>query len=139
MSSFVNTLRRWYSTVRGLMNSCAPISGFVWPSAASRAICASWAVRYVARLGGPPGHVLAGGQQLATGAFGERLGPGEPEHLVRGAQLSSRVHAAALASEPFAVEQTSAGELDANPGALEPLDRLVVEGVGGLPLAHQRP
>ena len=29
MSSLPNTLRRWYSTVRGLMNSCAPISGFV--------------------------------------------------------------------------------------------------------------
>jgi non-heme chloroperoxidase len=25
MSSFVNTLARWYSTVRGLMKSCAPI------------------------------------------------------------------------------------------------------------------
>ena len=32
MSSLVNTLRRWYSTVRGLMNSWAPISGFDRPS-----------------------------------------------------------------------------------------------------------
>ena len=31
MPSFVNTLCRWYSTVRGLMNSSAPISGFVRP------------------------------------------------------------------------------------------------------------
>jgi hypothetical protein len=93
----------------------------------------------VARLGGPPGHGLAGGQQLATGAFGERLGPGETEHLVRSTQLSSGVHAAAVASEPFAVEQTGAGEVDANPGALEPLDRLTVEGVGVLALAHKRP
>jgi hypothetical protein len=30
----VNTFRKWYSTVRGLMNSSAPISGFVFPSAA---------------------------------------------------------------------------------------------------------
>jgi hypothetical protein len=34
MSSFSNTLRRWYSTVRGLMNSWAPISGLVCPSPA---------------------------------------------------------------------------------------------------------
>jgi hypothetical protein len=40
MPSLENTLCRWYSAVRGLMNSSAPISAFVWPSAASRAICA---------------------------------------------------------------------------------------------------
>ena len=32
---------RCTSTVRGLMNSLAPISGFVWCSLAIRAICAS--------------------------------------------------------------------------------------------------
>lgn len=42
--SFVNTFRRCHSTVRGLRNSCAPISGFVRTSAASRAIWASCAV-----------------------------------------------------------------------------------------------
>ena len=43
--SFVNTLLRWYSTVRGLMNSSLPISEFVWPAAANRAIWASCGVR----------------------------------------------------------------------------------------------
>jgi hypothetical protein len=38
MSSLVKTLRRWYLTVRGLMNSSAPISGLESPSRASRAI-----------------------------------------------------------------------------------------------------
>lgn len=38
--SFVNTPRRCHSTVRGLMKSCAPISTFVQPSAASLAIWA---------------------------------------------------------------------------------------------------
>jgi hypothetical protein len=38
MSSFVKTLCRWYSTVRGLMKRRAPISGFESPSRASRAI-----------------------------------------------------------------------------------------------------
>ena len=41
MSSFANTLRRCHSTVRALRNRRAPISGFVRPSPASRAIWAS--------------------------------------------------------------------------------------------------
>jgi hypothetical protein len=44
MSSFMNTLRRWYWTVLGLMNIRAPISGFVRPSRASRATWVSWGV-----------------------------------------------------------------------------------------------
>ena len=44
MSSLGNTLCRWYSTVRGLMNSRAPISELVSPSRASRAISASCGV-----------------------------------------------------------------------------------------------
>jgi hypothetical protein len=39
-----NTLWRWYSTVRGLMNSRAPISALESPSRARRAIWASWGV-----------------------------------------------------------------------------------------------
>ncbi len=38
------TLRRWYSTVRGLMNNWLPISWLVCPAAVSRAICVSSAV-----------------------------------------------------------------------------------------------
>jgi hypothetical protein len=34
MSSVLKTLRRWYWTVRGLMNSRAPISGLDRPSRA---------------------------------------------------------------------------------------------------------
>src|SRR4030081_2749019 len=113
MSSFGNTLRRWYSTVRGLMNSRAPISGFVCPSAAKRAICASWGVRLSrvsgARLrGGSPvagrapggvagralARVLAGGEQLTAGALGEGVGPDAREQLVGGAQLLAGVDAA---------------------------------------------
>ncbi len=43
--SFENTLRKCHSTVRGLMNNSAPISGFVRPSPASRVISASCGVR----------------------------------------------------------------------------------------------
>ena len=45
MPSFAKTLRRCHSTVRALMNSWAPISGFDRPSLARRAIWASCAVR----------------------------------------------------------------------------------------------
>ena len=68
MSSLVNTLRRWYSTVRGLMNSRAPISGFERPSRASRAIWASWAVSSSRVSTLRLRTRLAGGQQLALGA-----------------------------------------------------------------------
>jgi hypothetical protein len=37
MPSLVKTLRRWYWTVRALMNNRAPISGFDRPSRAIRA------------------------------------------------------------------------------------------------------
>src|SRR5499427_5416331 len=45
--SLGKTLYRWYSTVRGLTNSCAAISRLVAPAAASRAICSSKRVSWV--------------------------------------------------------------------------------------------
>ena len=73
MSSLVKTLRRWYWTVRGLMNSRVPISGFESPSRASRAIWASWAVSSSRVSTRALADGLARGQQLARGALGERL------------------------------------------------------------------
>ena len=61
--------------MRGLMNSSAPISGFVRPSPASRAICASCAVSASRVSTRGAAHRLAGGEQLAPGALGERLAP----------------------------------------------------------------
>jgi hypothetical protein len=69
---------------------------------------------------------LAGGPQLAPGALGERFHAHRGEHLVGGAQLLARVQAAAFAAQPFAVDEVSAGERDANAGASEPLDRLAI-------------
>ena len=93
----------------------------------------------VARLARQPAHGLPGGEQLAPGTLGERLGADGDELLVGGAQLLARVHPPVLASQPFAVEQLGTGELDADPGALEPLDRLAEETVGDVALADQRP
>jgi hypothetical protein len=41
-SSFRNTFQRWYSTVLGLMKSCAAISRLVCPCATRRETCASF-------------------------------------------------------------------------------------------------
>ena len=43
-----------------------------------------------------------------------------------------------LAAQPFSVEELGTGELHANSGASEPLDRLPVQAIGGLVLAEQR-
>ena len=67
----------------------------------------------VARLGAALADRLAGGEQLAAGALGERLDAHLGEHVVRRAQLLAGVDAPALAAQPFAVEQMRARELRA--------------------------
>lgn len=69
---------------------------------------------------------LAGGRQLATGPPGERLHPHRIQHVVGGAQLLTRVGAAALAEQPLAIEQMGAGKLYADAGLAQPRDRLPV-------------
>jgi hypothetical protein len=54
---------------------------------------------------------------------------------VCGAQVGAGIQAAALAAQSSAIEQVSAGELGAEPGAAEAVDRLVVQILGSL----QRP
>ena len=118
MPSLVKTLRRWYSTVRGLMNSRAPISGFVWPVAGEPGDLRLLRREVVARLRRCAcATVSPVASELAAGALGERLGADAAEHLVGGAQLLARVHAPVLAAQPLAVEQLGAGEVDGDPGA----------------------
>src|SRR6478672_8701315 len=97
MPSLANTFFKWYWTVRPLMNSRAPISGFDRPSRASLAICVSWAVNCVLvsaeRLRG-----FACGPQLTPGPLGKRLDAHRVEHVVGSAQLHARVAATALAA-----------------------------------------
>ena len=121
--------------MRGLMNSWAPISGLVCPSRASRATWTSWGVSASRVVRGEPARGLAGGQQLAAGALGERLGPEAAEVGVGAAQLLARVRAAVLAPQPLAVQEPAAGEFDRRAAAREPLDRLAVER---LVVVHQR-
>jgi hypothetical protein len=73
-----------------------------------------------------------------TGALGESLGADGAEHLVSGSELLTRVDAAVLATQPFAVLELGAGEMDHATAAREALERLAVEGLRILPLAQQR-
>ena len=136
--SLVNTLPRCHSTVRALRNSWAPISVLVWPSRASRAMDASCAVSSVRVCAARLCARLAGGQQFAPGALGERRGTHRGQYLVRGPELRAGVCAAALAAQPFAVEQMGAGEFRAEPGTAQPVDCLAVKAVGGFTVAQQR-
>src|SRR6185503_20572652 len=71
--SLRNTLRRWYSTVLGLMKSCEAISRFVRPSATRRAICASRGGDVGEGVHRPPASVLASRLELAARSLGQRL------------------------------------------------------------------
>ena len=54
------------------------------------------------------------------------------------AQLLACLAAAALAAQPFPVQQMGAGQVDAEPGLAEAGDRLTVPALGCLALADQR-
>jgi len=136
MSSLPKTLRKWYSTVRGLMNSCAPISG----SSVHRRPGGQSAPpgrQAVAGVGRALAHGLARRDQLTAGALGEGVGADRAEHVMGDAQLLAGVDAAMLSPQPLAVDETRARELDADAGPREPLDRLAVQGARDLALAHQ--
>jgi hypothetical protein len=57
---------------------------------------------------------------------------------VGGTQLLAGLRAAALAAQPFPVEQVGAGQFRADPGTAEPLDRLEIQVLGVLDVAEQR-
>jgi hypothetical protein len=65
----------------------------------------------VARVRRALAHLLARRQKLAAGTLGEGLHADRLEHLVCGTQLLAGIHPAALAAQPFAVEQMGASEL----------------------------
>jgi hypothetical protein len=109
MSSLVNTLRRCHSTVRALMNSCAPISGFDRPSPGEPGNLGFLGCELLARLGAALADLLPGSDQFPAGALGERLHPDRGEQVVGGAQLLARVDASTLAAQPFAVARPSSG------------------------------
>ena len=138
ISSFWKTFRRWYCTVRGLMNSCAPISGFERPSRARRAIWASWGVSTarVSSLRVRAVSPVARSSRWARSA--NACSSGLAEHLVGGSKLLAGVDAPVLATQPLAVHEVCAGEMDGDTSALESFDRLAVQGLGSRAVAQQR-
>jgi hypothetical protein len=51
----------------------------------------------------------------------------------------ARIHPAPLTPQPLAVHELRAGQLHAEPGPGEALDRLTVEGLRGVAIAQERP
>src|SRR4051812_34183056 len=93
----------------------------------------------VAGLDRPLAHLLACRLKLFTCALGEPLHPDRDEHFVGAAQLLARVDPAVLAAQPLSVEQMSPGELGTKPGPCQSLDRLAMQALGTLTLAHECP
>ena len=110
--------------MRGLMNSRAPISGLERPSRARRAIWSSLGGEFLPGLNAAFASALAGGPQLLIRPRRERLDAHVGKHPVGDAQLLTRVEAATLPTQPLPVLQMRAGQLHANAGSSQPLDRL---------------
>ena len=137
-SSLRNTLRRWYSTVLGLMNSCAAISRFVFPCADQARNLRLLRRQLTERVDGASARMLAGRFQLDACALGERLHPEVGEEVVRRPQLRARIEAPALTSQPLTVEEVGTSEIDGHPGSTESIDRLDVERLGSLIVDEER-
>ena len=90
-------------------------------------------------LDGALAYLFARGHQLAASALGERRHADRGEHVVCGPQVMARVDAPVLATQPLAVQQVGAGQIWAELGAAEPVDRLLIQTLGGLAFAQQRP
>ena len=122
------------------MNNRLAISGLDSPSRASRAILAlGGQLRAPGRGGALAGSLAGRPAVLAPGPLGEPGRAHRLEHVVGSAYLLARVGALAPPAQPFAVQQVGTGQLQAELGAAEPVDRLAVQAVGGLAVAQQRP
>src|SRR4029078_11604190 len=74
----------------------------------------------------------------ALGPRSERVGAHACEHFERDAEVVARLDAAPLTPQPLAVEQVGPGDLYANAGAAQPMERFLVEALGVLAVAEQR-
>src|SRR3954447_26426702 len=90
-------------------------------------------------LDAPLAHRLAGSRQLSPSALGEAVHSHGGVGLMRGAQLHARLDPPALPAQPLAVQEVRSRERYRDTGAAEPLDRLTVEALSLLALAHERP
>ncbi len=124
--------------MRGLMNSWAPISGLVCPSLARRAICASWGVRTsrVSSVRLRAVSPVARSSRRARSANASAPMRLKQSWAARSCSRASTRRFSRRSHSPYS--ELGAGELDGDPAAREPLDRLAVEGLGVVALAQQR-
>ena len=138
MPSLAKTLCRCHSTVRALMKSCAPISGFERPSRASRAICFSCGVSSsrVSALR------LRTFSPVATSSMRARSANASmPFSLnIRCAmsQLLARVRRAGSLAAAIRRRGGARARAPRGCGTAEALDRLAVQSLCGRPVADQR-
>src|SRR6187200_588452 len=93
----------------------------------------------VDRVGGPSAGPLTCRLQLDSRALGEGLHSEVREEVVSDAQLVTRVEAAALPSQPLAVEQMRAREVQTKACRLQTIDCVAVERLGFFPSIQERP
>src|SRR4051812_31420285 len=93
----------------------------------------------VTRVGRALAHSLAGRHPLTSRAFSESVHAGDLRpHPVRDPEMLTSFGAPALASQPLAVDQVSAGEGRTYPRAAQTHDRLAIQLLGNVALAEQR-
>src|SRR5205085_10470199 len=76
---------------------------------------------HFARVVGAATCGLTRGEELVTRPLGKALAPDVAEHFIGGPELLTGIDAAVLATQPFAVDEPCAGEVDHATAAREPL------------------
>jgi hypothetical protein len=92
----------------------------------------------VARFEDAFSHFLAGREQLATRALGERLGSHFDKRVVRNPELLARINSPVLTTEPLAVDKMRSGKLRPKRHTIEARDRHPVPLFGRFAAAEQR-
>src|SRR5690606_23642263 len=88
---------------------------------------------------GPLPDGLACRQQLATRPLSEGLRSKVSEHLVSRSQLHTSVDTSVLTTQPLAIDEPGAREVNPHPGPFEPIHRLGVERSGLGPSSEESP
>ena len=138
MSSFRKTLRRWYCDRAGADEQLCADLGVGQTISGQPGDVRLLGCEHAARVVAARARRLTRGHELVTGALGKSLGADAAEHLVGGSELLTRLDPAALATQPFAVQEPRAGEVDHATAAAESLHRLAVERLRIARVAEQR-
>lgn len=134
-------LRRWVSTVRGLMKSREATSLDVAPVAASRAMCTS-GMPVIVGVPGSAAGFFAGGAEFVGGSPGERLKSCLGQQFVGGAQVWAAIFPARFASKPFPIQEVRPGPVREHRALLEVIESfpvVVLDAGHQAPCVHSDP